>query len=68
MDQHAARTPTATLRPRDASVARPVAGTAGWSDLDVRAVDTIRLLAADAVQKAIADYGIDPARIAPVLR
>ncbi|HEV7195473.1 MAG TPA: hypothetical protein VGN19_06010, partial [Pedococcus sp.] len=30
---------------------RPVAKKAGWSDLDVRAVDTVRLLAADAVQK-----------------
>ncbi|WP_051510421.1 transketolase [Intrasporangium oryzae] len=29
----------------------PVAKKAGWSDLDVRAVDTVRLLAADAVQK-----------------
>ncbi|HYO19420.1 MAG TPA: transketolase [Dermatophilaceae bacterium] len=30
----------------------PVATRAGWTDLDVRAVDTARLLAADAVQKA----------------
>ncbi|MDQ2757401.1 MAG: transketolase [Actinomycetota bacterium] len=29
----------------------PIAKMAGWSDLDVRAVDTARLLAADAVQK-----------------
>jgi hypothetical protein len=28
-----------------------VASKAGWSDLDVRAVDTVRVLAADAVQK-----------------
>jgi transketolase len=36
---------------RDASLAAPVALRAGWTDLDVRAVDTVRLLAADAVQK-----------------
>ncbi|WP_435203633.1 transketolase [Janibacter sp. GS2] len=30
---------------------RPVAKKAGWTDLDVRAVDTARLLAADSVQK-----------------
>ena len=35
---------------RDPQLARPVADQAGWSDLDVRAVDTIRVLAADAVQ------------------
>lgn len=34
------------------SLAAPVATRAGWTDLDVRAVDTARLLAADAVQKA----------------
>ncbi|HYN28414.1 MAG TPA: transketolase [Dermatophilaceae bacterium] len=33
-------------------MSRPVARRAGWTDLDVRAVDTIRVLAADAVQKA----------------
>ena len=38
-------------RTRDASLAYPVATRAGWTDLDVRAVDTVRLLAADAVQK-----------------
>jgi len=32
-------------------VTRPVARKAKWTDLDVRAVDTARLLAADAVQK-----------------
>jgi len=37
---------------RDATLAAPVAIRAGWTDLDVRAVDTVRLLAADAVQKA----------------
>lgn len=39
------------LAQRDPGLARPVARKAGWSDLDVRAVDTARLLAADAVQK-----------------
>ena len=37
---------------RDASLAAPVAARAGWTDLDVRAVDTVRVLAVDAVQKA----------------
>jgi transketolase len=36
---------------RDASLALPVAERAGWTELDVRAVDTVRVLAADAVQK-----------------
>ncbi len=36
---------------RDASLALPVAERAGWTQLDVRAVDTARVLAADAVQK-----------------
>ncbi len=36
---------------RDASLALPKAADAGWSDVDVRAVDTVRVLAADAVQK-----------------
>ncbi|MEW2065532.1 transketolase [Streptomyces sp. NPDC007346] len=38
--------------PRDPKLAPPVADAAGWGPLDVRAVDTVRLLAADAVQKA----------------
>jgi transketolase len=37
---------------RDPLLARPVAEQAGWQEIDVRAVDTARLLAADAVQKA----------------
>jgi transketolase len=41
---------TAT-RKRSAALRLPVARKAGWTDLDVRAVDTARLLAADAVQK-----------------
>jgi len=39
------------LEHRDPALARPLAKRAGWQDVDVRAVDTIRLLAADAVQK-----------------
>jgi transketolase len=37
---------------RDPSLGRPQAELARWNDLDLRAVDTVRLLAADAVQKA----------------
>ncbi len=40
------------LAGRDAHLQRPRASAAGWTDLDIRAVDTTRLLAADAVQKA----------------
>ncbi|MEK9518809.1 transketolase [Streptomyces venezuelae] len=36
---------------RERSVTRPVAERTGWDEVDVRAVDTARLLAADAVQK-----------------
>ena len=36
---------------RDTSLTAPIATRAGWTELDVRAVDTVRLLAADAVQK-----------------
>ena len=36
---------------RHVSLAPPVAGRAGWTETDVRAVDTARLLAADAVQR-----------------
>ncbi|WP_326696259.1 transketolase [Streptomyces sp. NBC_01754] len=36
---------------RDPGLARPVADEAGWSEVDLRAVDTVRVLAADAVQK-----------------
>ncbi|MGI8946454.1 MAG: transketolase, partial [Ornithinimicrobium sp.] len=35
---------------RDPQLARPLADQAGWTEVDVRAVDTIRVLAADAVQ------------------
>ena len=47
----AIRTDTSTSGARDTSLASPIATRAGWNDLDLRAVDTIRLLAADAVQK-----------------
>ena len=39
------------LAGRSEDITRPVAKRARWTDLDVRAVDTARLLAADAVQK-----------------
>lgn len=42
---------TTNDRERAASLATPKAEKVGWSDVDVRAVDTVRLLAADAVQK-----------------
>ncbi|GIJ57037.1 transketolase [Virgisporangium aurantiacum] len=40
-----------TVIGRDSSLGWPVAERAGWDSVDVRAVDTVRLLAADAVQK-----------------
>jgi transketolase len=49
-DQSPATIETA-LRARDESLPAPVVARTGWNDLDVRAVDTIRVLAADAVQK-----------------
>jgi transketolase len=36
---------------RDTALSQPIAEEAGWDAVDVRAVDTVRLLAADAVQK-----------------
>ncbi len=44
-------TKAAAVRKRSTALRRPVARKTGWTDLDVRAVDTVRLLAADAVQK-----------------
>ncbi len=49
-------TPSTAKRPallagRSPQLQRPRASAAGWTDLDLRAVDTIRVLAADAVQK-----------------
>ena len=40
-----------TKAQRRTGLKKPVARKAGWNDLDVRAVDTVRVLAADAVQK-----------------
>ncbi len=46
------RTRTSSLLAgRSDEITRPVAKRAKWTDLDVRAVDTVRVLAADAVQK-----------------
>ncbi|WP_329225984.1 transketolase [Streptomyces sp. NBC_01460] len=45
------RSSSGSTASRDAGLALPVAERAGWSDVDVRAVDTVRVLAADAVQK-----------------
>jgi transketolase len=42
---------TSPIAGRDSALALPIAVDAGWTDLDVRAVDTVRVLAADAVQK-----------------
>ncbi len=43
--------PDSATAARSSTLSRPVADKAGWTDLDVRAVDTVRVLAADAVQK-----------------
>ncbi|WP_405190990.1 transketolase [Streptomyces anulatus] len=45
-------TPNGPNDGRDPRLAPPLAEAAGWGPLDVRAVDTVRVLAADAVQKA----------------
>lgn len=44
------KTSSAATAGRSPELAPPTAKKAGWSDLDVRAVDTVRVLAADAVQ------------------
>jgi transketolase len=44
-------TATTSESGRDPSLALPIADQAGWTPTDVRAVDTVRLLAADSVQK-----------------
>lgn len=46
-----ARSGAGPLAKRNPDLQLPIAERAGWSDLDIRAVDTIRILAADAVQK-----------------
>jgi transketolase len=48
-EQSPATTQTVS-RTRDASLADPVIRRTGWNELDVRAVDTVRVLAADAVE------------------
>ncbi|WP_406151106.1 transketolase [Streptomyces sp. NBC_01012] len=45
------RSSSGSTAPRDPSLARPIAERAGWGEVDLRAVDTVRVLAADAVQK-----------------
>lgn len=45
------RSSSGSTASRDPGLALPVAVRAGWSDLDLRAVDTVRVLAADAVQR-----------------
>ncbi|NEB53092.1 transketolase [Streptomyces griseus] len=45
-------TPNGPNDGRDPRLAPPLADAAGWGPLDIRAVDTVRVLAADAVQKA----------------
>ncbi|MER5896832.1 transketolase [Streptomyces sp. NPDC001876] len=45
------RSSSGSSAPRDPGLALPVADRAGWGPVDVRAVDTVRVLAADAVQK-----------------
>ncbi|ROQ59482.1 transketolase [Streptomyces sp. 840.1] len=44
--------PNTILDGRSHELALPTADEAGWGPMDVRAVDTVRVLAADAVQKA----------------
>ena len=46
------RRSTKPTQGRSPEISRPLARKAKWTDLDVRAVDTVRVLAADAVQKA----------------
>lgn len=45
------RSSSGSTAPRDPGLAPPLADRAGWGPLDLRAVDTVRVLAADAVQK-----------------
>ncbi|MEU0137883.1 transketolase [Streptomyces sp. NPDC006296] len=45
------RSSSGSTASRDPGLARPVARRAGWTDVDLRAVDTVRVLAADAVQR-----------------
>jgi transketolase len=45
---------------RESAWAPPVADQVGWDALDVRTVDTVRLLAVDAVQKVAACWPVRP--------
>jgi len=63
----AVSTSGAGLGYRDPSLARPVAERAGWQDINVRAVDTARLLAADAVQKAGSGHPGTAMSLAPLV-
>src|SRR5690606_32808675 len=47
---HVSESPTTFTAGRDESLSRPIADKVGWTDADVRAVDTARVLAADAVE------------------
>ncbi|MBW8173188.1 transketolase [Ornithinimicrobium sp. Arc0846-15] len=51
---------------RDSSLAAPVASQVGWTDVDVRAVDTVRILAADAVEKCGSGHPGTAMSLAPV--
>ena len=55
-----------TTTTRDPSLAAPVAQAIGWSEVDVRAVDTVRVLAADAVQKVGSGHPGTAMSLAPV--
>jgi transketolase len=50
-DQTATASTSGAPEGRDPSLALPIAEQAGWGPVDVRTVDTVRILAADAVQK-----------------
>ncbi|MGB7448238.1 MAG: transketolase [Ornithinimicrobium sp.] len=56
---------TETVR-RSEDLAAPIASQAGWTDLDVRAVDTIRVLAADAVEECGSGHPGTAMSLAPV--
>src|SRR5699024_6837166 len=49
---HVSQTAPTLTAGRDTGLTRPIADEVGWTDTGVRAVDTVRVLAADAVQHA----------------
>jgi transketolase len=51
---------------RSDELASPIASQAGWTDLDVKAVDTIRVLAADAVEECGSGHPGTAMSLAPV--